>query len=193
MNVLLAAAAAALDLLAAHPESRAEWWYYTGHLETGGGGSFGFELTFSRAKLGDGNDLDAAHFAITDISGRRFHVDERLHRPFPGIAGADPSRLFVFEENWEAREEGQKHLLKARGNGFALDLALTPEKPAILHGASGISKKGAGPDDYSRYVSIPRLSAEGSITARGKTEPVNGIAWFDHEFGPGGLPKGLAG
>ncbi len=190
---LFLAAAAALNLLAAHPDARAEWWYYTGQLESKAGNRFGFELTFFRAKLGDGNDLDAAHFSVTDVSGRKFLVDERLHRPFPGIAGADPSRLFVYEENWEAREDGGRHLLKAKGNGIALDLELTPDKPPIVNGADGISRKGAGPDDYSHYVSIPRLTASGSITVGGKSETVAGIAWFDHEFGPGGLPEGLSG
>ena len=193
MKLVLAAAAATLNLLAAHPDSRAEWWYHTGHVSSASGRRFGFELTFFRAKLPDGNDLDAAHFAITDVSGKQFHLEERLHRPFPGIAGADPASLFVFEENWEAREDHGKQLLKAKGNDIALDLRLDPDKPAILNGASGISRKGAGPDDYSHYLSIPRLSATGSIRVNRTTEPVTGMAWFDHEFGPGGLPKGLAG
>ncbi len=189
----LAAAAAVLNLLAAHPDSKAEWWYYTGHLRAASGRRFGFELTFFRAKLADGDDIDAAHFAVSDLSRRKFTFQEKLHRPFPGIAGADAARLLVFNEGWEAREEAGRHVLKAGNGENAVELQLTPSAPAILNGSGGISRKGPGSDDYSHYVSIPRLEAEGTITAGGKSERVSGIAWFDHEFGPGGLPEGLAG
>lgn len=192
MNLLLAAAAA-LNLLAAHPDAKTEWWYYTGHLETKNRRELGFELTFFRAKLPDGNDIDAAHFAVSDVSRRKFFFDEKLHRPFPGIAGADAGRLFVFVENWEAREEAGRHVLRAAGGEYALELSLTPAAPAILNGTGGISRKGPGRDDYSNYVTIPRLSAEGTVKVNGRSERVTGIAWFDHEFGPGGLPAGLAG
>ena len=190
---LLLAAAAAVNLLAAHPDAKTEWWYYTGHLRSAGGREFGFELTFFRARLPDGQDVDAAHFAVTDVSRRTFSFDEKLHRPFPGIAGADAAKLFVFNESWETREEAGKHVLRAGSGESAIDLTLTPSKAAIRNGSGGISRKGPGPDDYSNYVSIPRLAAEGTLTADGKKERVSGIAWFDHEFGPGGLPKGLAG
>jgi predicted secreted hydrolase len=189
----LAAAAAALNLLAAHPDSKTEWWYYTGHLQAPGGRQFGFELTFFRAKLADGDDIDAAHFAVSDLSRGKFTFQEKLHRPFPGIAGADPVKLFVFNEGWEIREQAGRHVLKAGNAGYAVELELTPAAKTILNGSGGISRKGPGADDYSHYVSIPRLDANGTLTARGKSERVSGIAWFDHEFGPGGLPKGLAG
>ncbi|MGH9443388.1 MAG: lipocalin-like domain-containing protein [Thermoanaerobaculia bacterium] len=190
---LLLAAAAALSLLAAHPTAKSEWWYYTGQIQTREGARLGFELTFFRVRLADGGDVDAAHFALSDISRKAFFFDEKLHRPFPGIAGADEKKLSVFVENWEAREEAGRHILRASSGGNGIDLALTPAGPAVLNGAGGISRKGAGADDYSRYVSIPRLAAEGTVTRNGKTERVTGTAWFDHEFGPGGLPSGLSG
>ena len=193
MSLLAVAAAAALSLLAAHPDSKTEWWYYTGHLQAASGRQFGFELTFFRVKLSDGEDIDAAHFAVSDLSRGKFTFQEKLHRPFPGIAGADSARLFVFNENWEVREKSGRHVLRAGNGQNALELDLTPSMPAILHGAGGISRKGAGADDYSHYVSIPRLEARGTITAGRESERVSGIAWFDHEFGPGGLPAGLAG
>src|SRR5687768_10094914 len=33
---------------ASHPAFKTEWWYYTGHLRTRKGRTFGFELTFFR-------------------------------------------------------------------------------------------------------------------------------------------------
>jgi len=184
---------AAPSLLAAHPDAKAEWWYYTGHLETASRGEIGFELTFFRVRLADGDDLDAAHFALTDVGRKTFRWAEKLHRPFPGIAGADASRLAVFNEDWEARDEGGTHVLRARMPGAAVALRLEPVKPAVKNGAGGISRKGPRPDEYSNYVTIPRLAVSGTLSRGGRAETVSGIAWFDHEFGPGGLPEELAG
>ena len=187
------AAAALSAAFAAHPASKAEWWYYTGHLRTPAEREYGFELTFFRLRLPDGRDLDAAHFAISDLARRVFLYDEKLHRPFPGICGADESRLFVFLENWEAREESGRHRLKASMKGAAIDLTLDPKKTPVTHGDDGVSRKGPGADEYSHYTSITRLAVSGSLSLGGNPESVTGVAWFDHEDGPGGKPDNLAG
>src|SRR5437764_262993 len=36
---------------AAHPDYQNEWWYYTGHLRTKSGESYGFQLTWFRVGL----------------------------------------------------------------------------------------------------------------------------------------------
>jgi predicted secreted hydrolase len=179
--------------LRAHPDSKAEWWYYTGHLETASRREYGFELTFFRARLSDGDDLDAAHFALTDVAKATFDWAEKLHRPFPGIAGADAERLHVYQESWDVHAEGRSHVLRARMPDAAIALLLAPVKPLVRNGAGGVSRKGPRPDEYSNYVSIPRMSVSGTLRRGGSSEPVTGIAWFDHEFGPGGLPENLAG
>ena len=186
------AAVAAAGLLAAHPEARSEWWYYTGHLRRAGH-ELGFELTFFRFRLPDGEDLDAAHFAVTDVAGNRFVFDEKLHRPFPGIAAASPSRLDVYTEDWFAREEHGAHHLAARSFAAAIDLRLEPAAPLVENGEGGISRKGAGPDEYSHYVTIPRLRVTGTEWDGASRAQVTGEAWFDHEWGPGGLSPDLAG
>jgi len=182
-----------ISALRAHPDSRSEWWYYTGHLETSSRREYGFELTFFRARLPDGDDLDAAHFALTDVTKGTFAWAEKLHRPFPGIAGADASRLAVYAEDWDVHAEGGTHVLRARMPEEKIALRLSPVKPLVRNGAGGISRKGPRPDEYSNYVSIPRLSVSGTLSRGGAEEPVTGIAWFDHEDGPGGLPENLAG
>lgn len=189
----LAAPPAGDRSLAAHPDAAAEWWYYTGHLRTAAGREFGFELTFFRARLPDGDDLDAAHFALTDVAGKSFRYAEKMHRPFPGIAETDPARLSVSIENWEAREENGEHRLRAAMPGAAIRLSLAPQKSAVVNGEGGVSRKGPRPDEYSRYLSIPRMAVSGILERGGRAEPVTGIAWFDHESGPGGLPADLAG
>ena len=52
-----------------------------------------------------------------------------------------------------------------------LTLTLHPAKPPVLHGEGGISKKGPGANEYSRYVSITRLTATGTLRRAGGREP----------------------
>ena len=83
-----------------HPTYRTEWWYYTGHLHATSGRSFGFELTFFRRGVPPDEiktlpskwsvrDLYLAHFAVTDITGKRFHFSEKLSSEGLEKAGAD--------------------------------------------------------------------------------------------------------
>ena len=172
----------------AHVDAALEWWYWTGHLEGSGGRAYGFQLTFFRLR-----DLHLAHFAWSDVAGGRFSFDEKTHLALPGIAGAASEKLDVFNEDWSAREENGAYRLRARTAIGELTLTLQPAKSPVLHGEGGISKKGPGPNEYSRYVSITRLSAAGTLRRDGKSQDLKGTAWFDHEWGPGALPAGAIG
>ncbi len=177
---------------AAHLDVPLEWWYWTGHLRGDGGREYGFQLTFFRLR-----DVHLAHFAWSDVASGRFTYEEKVHLALPGIAGASETGLDVFNEDWSARESkpGPEGLqtLRARTKQGLLTLTLSPVKPPVLHGEGGLSRKGPGPDEYSSYVSLTRLDVSGTRVRDGKTERLEGRAWFDHEWGPGGLPAGIAG
>jgi predicted secreted hydrolase len=173
----------------AHPEVPIEWWYYTGHLADPDGRSYGFQLTFFRVR-----DVHLAHFAWTDIAKREFRYEEKTHLGLPGIASAATERLDVANEDWSVREgPGGTHVLTASGRAGELELTLTPVKAPVLHGENGLSRKGAGPREFSRYVSITRSTARGSLRRGTRREPLSGTAWFDHEWGSGVLPTEAAG
>ncbi|MFY9550838.1 MAG: lipocalin-like domain-containing protein [Thermoanaerobaculia bacterium] len=172
----------------AHESAALEWWYWTGHLSGERGRAYGFQLTFFRLR-----DLHLAHFAWSDLEARTFVFEEKAHLSLPGIAGAAEGNLDVFNEDWSARGEAGGVRLKARTKAGELALTLTPSKPPVLHGEDGLSRKGPGENEYSRYVSITRLVVSGSLTRGGKREALSGAAWFDHEWGPGALPEGAAG
>jgi predicted secreted hydrolase len=173
----------------AHPDAPVEWWYYTGHLSGSAGRSYGFQLTFFRVR-----EVHLAHFAWTDVASRRFHYDEKTHLGLPGIAAAAKDRLDVSNEDWSAKAAPDgSHILAASGRAGRVELRLTPGKASVLHGTNGLSRKGAGPLEFSRYVSITRLAARGSLSTGSRTEPLAGTAWFDHEWGSGVLPAGAAG
>ena len=181
----------------AHPAFESEWWYYTGNLFTESGRHFGFELTFfRRARAVDADPPSAwdlgqaylAHFAITDTHGRRIVVDERLNRAGPGIAGADAATRRIWNGNWSAEwrpgdEFRPVQVLTALNEEAALRLVLEPEKPVVVHGRDGISRKVAGdPRAVSHYLSFTRMAVTGSVAIEGAEFTVSGRAWMDHEF-----------
>ena len=190
-----------------HEEFRTEWWYYTGHLTTTHGRRFGYELTFFRRGIDHEHvrsnpslwairHLYLAHFALSDHARTRFRYAEKVSRAGLGKAGADPGRLRVWIDQWSAEADASglgPHRLKAATDQFAIDLSLTPEKPPVIHGRDGVSRKGAAPEQASHYYSLTRLDTLGSIMVDGQREAVTGISWMDHEFGSGDLSEDQVG
>lgn len=190
-----------------HPSYRTEWWYYTGHLQAKTGRLFGYELTFFRRAVSPEDiktlpsqwtvsHLYLAHFAVTDVAGRRFHFSEKLSRAGLGKAGAEESRLHAWIDDWRADAEpapNGMHTLFARDGTAALDLQLRPAKPLVVHGRDGISRKGAGEGNATHYYSFTRLATTGSVTIGSERFEVTGTSWMDHEFGSTDLGPDLVG
>ncbi len=190
-----------------HPTYRTEWWYYTGHLQSKNGRSFGFELVFFRRAVPPDeiktlpskwsiNHLYLAHFAVTDINGKRFHFSEKLSREGLGKAGADESRLHVWIDDWRAEastEPSASHTLVAHDETHALALTLQPVKPLVTHGMGGISRKGKDVGQASHYYSFTRLATSGKLTIDGESFDVTGTSWMDREFGSADLGDDQAG
>ncbi|HYP29140.1 MAG TPA: lipocalin-like domain-containing protein [Blastocatellia bacterium] len=187
---------------AAHEPYRIEWWYYTGNLQSKAGRRFGFQLTFFRTGVSlepssesawAVRDIYMAHFAISDIERESFHAFEKLNRGGIGWAGADSASYRVWNEDWEARLEGDDHLLGARDGGYGIELRLTPAKPVVINGENGISQKGLTVGNASHYYSITRFSSSGKLTVGGEEFEVTGQTWMDHEFGTSFLENGQVG
>ena len=193
-----------------HPGYRTEWWYYTGNLQSDAGAPYGFQLTFFRRQIsppGAQNkwpkphsawrtqQIYLGHAAISDISKKRYLPSEQTAREALGIAGVSQkaSETDIFIKNWSAKIETGSHLLKAAADDFSYELTLQPLKPPVLHGSAGYSRKGSTPERASCYYSITRLIAEGMLTLDGKTIPVKGLSWMDHEFSTAPLEPGIIG
>ena len=173
-----------------HPDFRTEWWYYTGNVAARDGHRYGFELVFFREGERRGpaanqsawrvDDLYMAHLALTDIDGRRFRYARRLNRAGPGIAGASLEKARIWNGNWQAVWDRQSNIqtLTAVASGIRLDLRLTPQKPAVIEGENGLSRKSGGAGKASYYISFPRLAVEGTVNGNS----VTGTAWMDHEW-----------
>ena len=189
-----------------HDRYRTEWWYYTGNLTAKDGRPFGYQLTFFRRAMPADQiktlpskwsitQLYLAHFAVTDLSDREFHFAEKISRAGLGKAGAETGRLDVWIDRWrtESPTGSDHHLLTAADGEFAIQLDLSSEKPLVLHGTNGISRKGEGAGQASHYYSFTRLDTKGHLTIGKESFEVTGTTWMDHEFGSADLGKDLVG
>jgi len=191
----------------AHEGFRTEWWYYTGHLTAADGRPFGFQLTFFRRGVPPEQvktlpskwsiqQLYLAHFALTDLANGRFHYADKLSREGLGKAGAETDRLRVWIDRWSVSTDdstSNRQRLQAATDDFAIDLRVTPQKPPVLHGREGISRKGAAPEQASHYYSLTHLTTEGQIRVGAEMFTVTGLSWMDHEFGSADLGQEVVG
>ncbi|MGI9071390.1 MAG: lipocalin-like domain-containing protein [Bryobacteraceae bacterium] len=192
-----------------HPDYQTEWWYYTGNLSVADGHRFGFELTFFRQALDLPEPVAAspdatwrpdqiylAHLALSDIDGGEFFHTERLNRAGPGLAGVDPNPHRYWNGNWQVRWISTAtgvQKLEAVCQRFTLQLDLAPEKPWVIHGEDGVSRKGPELAQASHYISFTRLRATGELHRNGASLSLNGLAWMDHEFFTEAIHSTVAG
>jgi predicted secreted hydrolase len=188
-----------------------EWWYYTGHLVADDGRRFGFEAVVFRAERGSVPAAWASHLALTDESGARFAYAQRSEigtqvdrspRGADGepsgfdlqIGGLNPDLVAAgapaFGEPWRlAGSDGVDRIeasltpeeAAATSASFGLQLDLRSTKPPALHDTDGFVE--FGPAGSSYYYSRTRLAATGALTLDGERLAVEGIAWFDHQWG----------
>ena len=183
-----------------HPGFRTEWWYFTGNLKTVKGQRFGYQLTFFRVALKPGpvarssrwgaNEVFMAHFAVTDVAGKRFYYAERFSRAALGLAGAGGNPLAVFLEDWSAREtmtNPWSMQLAARDGDVAVDFRVRSIMPPVLNGEDGLSRKGRKPGNASYYYSIPRMETSGTIRIGAESFSVSGLTWLDREWSTSAL------
>jgi len=186
-----------------HPDFRTEWWYYTGNVSTATGRRFGFQLTFFRIALAPDSivrasawatrQLYVAHFAVSDVAGRRFHAFSRSSREALGLAGASASPFRVWLDDWSAEGDGSSARLRASDGDVAIDLEVSAAKPAVPQGDRGLSRKGAEPGNASFYYSFTRMPTRGVVRVGRETLEVTGQAWMDREWSTSALGSDVEG
>ncbi|HYC06675.1 MAG TPA: lipocalin-like domain-containing protein, partial [Candidatus Binatia bacterium] len=189
-----------------------EWWYYTGHLrDRATGQRYGFEYVIFRAERGTFPVTWASHLAITDETHERFAYSQRsevgpqvdlgatagfslaiggpaaLESPVPstgsGRAGPAPWTMSGANgiDSLHAATTPAEAAATTMPGGMGVDLALHATKPPALHGGDGFID--FGPAGGSYYYSRTRMDASGTIDVDGRSLAVDGIAWFDHQWG----------
>lgn len=150
------------------------------------------------------SQLYFAHFAVTDTQNKTFYSTQRMNRGSIGIAGVRSVPFKAWIDDWQAvqanADDGTLHLTaRARAESlsaapaFSIHLTLTQQKPVILQGNRGLSRKGPGISDASHYYSFPGMTAQGVVTVGDETAKAFGYAWFDHEWRTSALESDVAG
>ena len=141
------------------------------------------------------NQLYLAHFALTDVEGKRFHAFERSSRAALGLSGAKTEPFAVWIDDWSARSERGAFAprLRAAAEQVALDLQLIQGKPVVLQGDKGLSKKGQQAGNASYYYSLTRMPTTGTITVDGSVFKVEGTSWMDREWSTSALEPDQVG
>lgn len=174
-----------------HPTFRTEWWYVTGWVRDDAGRDFGIQITFFRNRTGiDENggsrfapkQLLFAHAAIADPGRRHLRHDQRAARAGMGLAESAADTTDVHIDTWRLRLDGNTYHARVDAREFTLDLRFDAQRPPLLQGVAGVSRKGPQPEQASYYYSRPDLRASGVLTLDGRALQVHGGAWLDHEW-----------
>jgi predicted secreted hydrolase len=188
-----------------------EWWYYTGHLRAADGRRFGFEAVIFRAERGSVPGAWASHLALTDEAGNRFLYAQRSEigpqvdrsprdtqgaptgfdlnvgglNPVLIAAGAPPMAApwrLAGSDGTDRIEAGlTPEEAVASGAAFGLSLDLHALRDPVLHDGDGFVDFAAAGSSY--YYSRTRMAASGELQLDGERLRVDGIAWFDHQWG----------
>ncbi|MGY4493021.1 lipocalin-like domain-containing protein [Pseudomonas sp. TE3610] len=176
-----------------HPDYRIEWWYVTANLTATTGEHFGAQWTLFRSALAPGAEAPGwshktiwlAHAAVTGIDFQ--HSAQALARGGIGQAGVQAVPFAAWIDDWRLEATGdsgdnlgQLHLT-AHGSDFAYDLTLRTDRPLVLQGDHGYSRKSLQ-GQASWYYSQPFYQAQGHLTAQGRQWHVSGQAWLDREW-----------
>lgn len=182
-----------------HPDFKLEWWYVTGHLTANGGARYGYQATFFRTVSTEGANspttIYLAHMALLDVRSGRFNYQTRINRE-GWDASAEVGRLAVVNGPWSLRMKDDAEALVVKGgirSQVEFDLQLSPEKPLVLFGENGFSRKGAEASAASYYLTFTRLKTRGTLRVDGETLHLEGVSWMDHEISSSQLGSGLVG
>ncbi|MGV7212760.1 lipocalin-like domain-containing protein [Bradyrhizobium sp. UFLA05-112] len=177
-----------------HPDFRIEWWYLTANLIDASGAACGLQWTLFRQAAEAGpqregwanQQLWMGHAAVTRADTHRFN--ELFARGGVGQAGVDAKPFAAWIDDWEMKGTESTDdsklaplTLKASGTDFSYALTLQADRPVVLQGDGGFSRKSER-GQASYYYSQPFFRAHGSLVIDDKAVDVSGQAWMDREW-----------
>jgi predicted secreted hydrolase len=143
-----------------------------------------------------------AHAAITDVAARQLWHGQRIAR-WNGDPAARPSFAALADTHIRLGDWAlQRHPLPGGHSRYtatlgdadvAYQLELATTQPLLLQGNAGYSRKGPDAAHASHYYSQPQLAVTGTVQRKGRTQPVTGTAWLDHEWSETLMPTDAVG
>lgn len=177
-----------------HPDYRIEWWYLTANLKDASGAAWGVQWTLFRQAMMPGAEQDGwdnrqlwmGHAAVTNADTHRYA--EKFARGGVGQAGAEAQPFHAWIDSWQMRgldpfsaQNAASLNVSALGEDFSYALTLEADRPLVLQGDGGYSRKSER-GQASYYFSQPYYRASGSIALGDKQVAVTGSAWMDREW-----------
>src|ERR1044072_9363525 len=177
-----------------HPEFRIEWWYVTANLRDAAGQACGAQWTLFRQALQPGVAFEGwatqqvwmAHAAVTRADTHR--TAETFARGGVGQAGVEATPFRAFIDAWQMRAVDGFDAntiapleLAASTAGFGYSLRLSADRPLVLQGDAGFSRKSER-EQASYYYSQPFFRVAGELAIDDKPVAVTGLAWMDREW-----------
>jgi len=177
-----------------HPDFRIEWWYVTANLVDSSGAAYGAQWTLFRLAMQPGaqqqgwanQQIWMGHAAVTRADTHRY--SEAFARGGVGQAGVEAKPFRAWIDSWEMRGTDQTRdatiaplELNASGKDFSYALRLDADRPLVLQGDAGYSKKSER-GQASYYFSQPYFKVSGRITIDDRPAEVTGLAWMDREW-----------
>jgi predicted secreted hydrolase len=177
-----------------HPDYRIEWWYVTANLKDSAGVAYGVQWTLFRQAMSAGAQREGwanqqiwmGHAAVTRADIHR--TSEAFARGGVGQAGVEAKPFLAWIDSWQMRgldpmvdADIAPLELNASGADFSYALRLDTDRPLVLQGDAGYSRKSER-GQASYYFSQPYFKASGSITIDDKPVQVSGQAWMDREW-----------
>jgi predicted secreted hydrolase len=177
-----------------HPGFRIEWWYVTANLADGNGTAYGAQWTLFRQAVAAGGPPEGwanrqiwmGHAAVTRADTHRYA--QTFARGGVGQAGVEASPFHAWIDAWEMRGRDAMDSntiapleLSASGDSFGYALRLDAERPLVLQGDGGYSRKSLR-EQASYYYSQPYYRVKGSVVIDDKSADVTGQAWLDREW-----------
>ena len=177
-----------------HPDFRIEWWYVTANLVDANGAAYGAQWTLFRQAFAPGareegwanQQIWMAHAAVTRADTHRFSRDLRTRRRRAGRRRAKPFQACI--DSWAMRGSGGSNAnavspleLTASAKDFSYALKLEADRPLVLQGDGGYSRKSER-EQASYYYSQPFFRASGRLTIDERPVDVTGLAWMDREW-----------
>lgn len=191
----------------AHLEHAVEWWYLTGHIfDSDSSKLYGVQFTLfrvaSQAKALNGNRRSqyVIHFAFSDIKAKTFDHFSYTLPDQPDLVHVSETDLdlrgpgfFVKRDADDNIEVSWQTILSGHDQPLKIDATMRPQTSLVMHGDKGVSFKGDCESCATFYSSFPRLDGRVRLQLRSRSEQLNGLFWYDHEFGSHVLDKKQVG
>jgi hypothetical protein len=188
-----------------HPGAPTEWWWHTGTLKAGNR-IFGFEIN-AASFIGQTPPFAFSQVMLTDVANKIHYQQTALQTIDNKWAESDPKKAWYVTmgnanvaptatTGWITMNAPQSDPTKnmrvkaalfdtASGKIVTFDLKLSQKGPPFMVWGTGVNPNDPNPTLQTNnfYYSLTRLHARGAVTIDGKSIPVTGLTWMDHEYG----------